>query len=104
MSIEKVIEAFCCQKNITFNELFGVQRGVTIWYTRYMIWYYLHCECGISATQLSQRFFRNRPSIFRGIRLLKHQMKYSKALRDEYDSVIKKIEDADNSTPPFGYE
>ena len=69
-----------------------------------MIWYYLHYNAGMSATALSRQFQRNRPSIFRGIRIIKHQLKYNKELSAEYHGIVKKMEGASLDTSSVGME
>lgn len=99
MNIDLVIDIFCENRGISRDIVLGDGRGADVWCLRYMIWHYLHYNAKLSATQLSKLFRRNRPSIFRGVRLLKHQMKYNKELRAEYHAIVLKIEGATEVTP-----
>lgn len=85
-------------------DLDNPKRISKVWVTRYMIWLYLHCEAGITAVSLAKRFSRNRPSILRGIRIIKHRLKYHKELRDEYQAISEKLEGASSDTPPEDME
>ena len=95
MTIDSVIHFFCTHKGITKEELIGKTRRADIWLTQNMVWHYLHYNLGMSATQLSKKFNRNRPSIFRGIRVLKQHIKFHKHIKDEYESLIKKMEESE---------
>lgn len=99
MNIENIVETFCKMRNVQPSELFGGRRQKDVWNTRYMVWHYLHYELKMSANKLSVHFNRNRPSIFRGIRIIKHQMMFDKDLRKEYHRIIKEVEGASNDTP-----
>lgn len=96
MSFDYIVTIFCQCRNTTADEITGQSRNARVCDTRYMIWYYLHYNCGVSVTKLSARFKRNRPSIFRGIRILKQQLQLYKPLRQEYANIIKQIEAAIN--------
>lgn len=96
MSFDYIVTIFCQCRNTTADEITGQSRNARVCDTRYMIWYYLHYNCGVSVTKLSARFKRTRPSIFRGIRILKQQLQLYKPLRQEYAGIIKQIEAAIN--------
>lgn len=99
MNIEDIVSIFCQERCISTTVLYGTERRNNIWITRYMIWHYLHYDCKMSASKLSKHFKRNVPSIFRGIRIMKHELKYNKWLRTQYHSIIEVIEDATNAAP-----
>lgn len=87
-----IIPLFCEYRNVSEESVLGRVRSSKVWYTRYMIWHYVHCKMGLPTSVLVEIFNRNRPSVFRGIRLLKFQLKHDKSLKAEYDLIIKKIE------------
>lgn len=96
MSQDFIIDTFSQERGFTAQQIFSNERNPDIWYTRYMIWYYLHVSHNVSANKLSRLFNRNRPSIFRGIRIMKHHLSYYKDVRDQYDAIVAKIEGAEN--------
>lgn len=104
MEIEEIINFFCQERGVSPSAICGTSRTSDIWITRYMIWLYLHCNIGMSATRLSKYFNRNRPSIFRGIRIIKHDFKYHKELCAEYRGIVTKIEDLTNTKPSCNME
>lgn len=97
--MQDIINAFCQYRGVEVADIFNYDRFQKNYFTRYMIWHYLHCAKGISVGCLSKTFKRNRPSIFRGIRLLKHQFKYDKRLCAEYNGIVEKIEGATEVAP-----
>lgn len=80
---------------ISAEDITSCRRSGFLVQSRFMVWYFLHCRCGIPISSLSCLFKRSSPSIFRGIRIFKGQMKYHKEVRDRYHEFIKKIEDAE---------
>lgn len=94
-----VIESFCEELGIDSAAVLGKSKSLELWNARYMLWHYMHYYMGFSATKISRIFDRNRPSIFRGIRLIKHQMKYDSKMRETYYGICAKIEGADSSAP-----
>lgn len=103
MSIENIIRTFCFHRHVPPEDINAVNnRRVND--TKYMIWMYLHCEMGISTNQIAKRFGRNRPSVFRGIRIIRHEFGYHKELREEYQNIVKKIEGASTDTPSENME
>ena len=92
MTIEQIICFFCNENGVNTDEVCGRTKKLPVWTTRYMIWHYLHITHKISGGKLAKMFKRNLPSIFRGIRIIKHEMTLYKDLRSKYDSIVKKIE------------
>lgn len=92
MTIEGIINIFCEQAQVSYDQLISSARSAKLWYIRYMLWHYLHYTHGWSASRLAKYFNRNRPSIFRGIRILKYQMKYHKKIKADYESIVKIVE------------
>lgn len=92
MTLDAIIECFCQEHQTTKNELFSNTKQVDISYVRYMIWFYLHYNMGLSANQLAKIFNRNRPSIFRGMRIIKHNIKHNREIRDKYHSIVERLE------------
>lgn len=103
MAIENIIKTFCAHRHISEVDIVIVNNR-HINDTKYMIWFYLHYAMGVSANQIAKRFKRNRPSVFRGIRIIKHHFKYHKELREEYQTIIQKIEGASTDTPSENME
>lgn len=99
MNIDNIVETFCKMRYVLPSELFGDRRLKDVCNTRYMVWHYLHYDLGMSANKLSAHFNRNRPNIFRGIKIIKHQMMFDKDLRKEYHRIIKEVEGVSNDTP-----
>ena len=101
LMIDYVSRFICTERKCSVDSVFNRDMNLKTWYTRYMIWHYLHCCKSVATSKIAKAFGRNRPSIFRGIRVFKHQMKYNKELRKEYYSIIEKIEGAvETATPP----
>ena len=98
MTVENIIRTFCECRSVEEPELVN-KKSTHVHETKYLIWLYLHCEMGMSATQLAKRFNRNRPSIFRGIRIIKHCIKYSDNMARQYHDIVEKLEGAANATP-----
>lgn len=99
MQIDSIIRFFCIQRGVDYAELKGFGRTSNLVETRFMVWHYLHFNMGLSCTVLSKLFHRNRPSIFRGIRVVKQHMRFHKHVKEEYDSIVKKIKDAPEEAP-----
>lgn len=99
MSVDLIINFFCEFKGITRAQLLSYYKGTNESSTRYMLWHYLHTAHKVSAGNLSKMFNRNVPSIFRGIRVVKHHMELYDDVRKEYDIIVKELESMDLSTP-----
>lgn len=97
--VNLIIETFCKERGIIPSDLDNPKRKSKVWITRYMIWHYMHYNLSMSAGKLSRLFKRNIPSIFRGIRIIKHQFKYHEELRAEYYGIVSKLEGMTNATP-----
>lgn len=95
MGVENIVLLFCQRRGVKFEDIFYNVHEKNASQTRFMIWHYLHCTKKVSASSLSRMFNRNRPSIFRGIRVLSDHMKYHKEIRAEYESIVKYLEDAE---------
>lgn len=94
MTIQEIICVFCNENQVNPDDVCGRVKKLSVWTTRYMIWLYLHVNMGLSGTKLSNMFKRNLPSIFRGIRVIKHEMSLYKDVRLKYESIVRKIEGA----------
>lgn len=92
ITIKSVIDTFCESRNVNKDSIFDGGYNPNLWYTRYMIWHYLHYNMGLSASRLADIFKRNRPSIFRGIRMIRQKMKINHKVRAEYNDIVEKIE------------
>lgn len=100
MTIDNIIDYFCSERGITRDTLFGRYKGKTESATRYQLWYYMHYSFGYSAGRIARMFHRNKPTVFRGIRVAKEHIELYKDTKDEYDAFIKKMEDTYNDAPP----
>lgn len=99
MDLEKIITVLCESEQIERDALYCKTRDRKIWYARYILWYYLHYNYGLSANTLAKMSNRARLTIFRGIRILKDQMPIYKDLRDRYEVFVEKLEGASYDTP-----
>lgn len=101
MTLDNIIAFFCDRRGIAQENLFRHFKGNQESLTRYMLWHYLHTSHHYSASSLAKLFRRNIPSIFRGMRILKHQMAIYEDMRQEYNALVKEIEDEseDPSSP-----
>lgn len=93
------IESFCAATDTESDAVLGREKSLKIWNVRYMIWHYLHYNMGASANRIAKIFNRDRVNIFRGIRLIKHQMKYDSRLRETYYDICARIEGATDAAP-----
>lgn len=62
---------------------------------RYMAYAYLHNNLSIPARVVGEYFGRTRINVLRGIRVLKGWIKYHHGIKEEYFSMIEKLEEAD---------
>ena len=92
--IERVIRIACGRLGLEYEELMGGKQTLKLWRGRYMIWHYMHCDMGISSGKIAACFGRERGSVFRGIRLIKHEMKICPKVREVYYGLCKEIEGA----------
>lgn len=99
MTVQEVTAFFCRKKNVPPEVLGHRRRNPDVWCCQYMIWHYMHYSMGMSLTNISRSVGRNRPSVARGIRILKHHMRYHKEVRDEFRAIVKEIEGAAIATP-----
>lgn len=97
IELKRLTERFCIAAEIDYDEMMGTRHRLALWNARYMAWHYLHYDKGISANRIARFFNRDRVNIFRGIRLLKHQMKYDSTLRNKYYGICEKAEDMDST-------
>lgn len=104
MSTEEVISFFCQQRGIPLSALEDPKRKCDVWVTRYMIWFYLHYNHGMSTAKLSRYFKRTRHSVFRGMRTFRNHMKCYAEIRIQYDSIVKKLEGMTEATPSENME
>lgn len=96
MDIEKIVKIFCTERSVEYTKVHSNEIcNVRVYYTRYMIWHYLHYNHKMSAGKLSKTFGRSRGSIFRGIRILRYQMRYNANLRMEYNATVEKAENGE---------
>lgn len=93
MTLEQIIAVFCEENNVEVKDVCGGVKSFAVWTTRYMIWHYLHIEHSYSANKLSKIFNRNRPSVFRGIRIIKNEMELYKEVKCKYESIVNKIKE-----------
>lgn len=93
--IDCIIDIFCKRRNVNSKVVYSdlVVYDSRICDTRYMIWMYLHENLGMSSSVLAKMFHRNRPSIFRGIRLIRHRLLFDNVLSREYNDASKMIEE-----------
>lgn len=95
----EIVSFICNQRKVSPDDVMSDARHGRVPYTRFMIWFYLHYTAGWSANRIAKEFGRTRTSIFRGMRVLKYQMKHSKSIRNEYQAILEKLEGASSDTP-----
>lgn len=90
--MESKIEKLCRFASKYFNvderELYSEGRKSNCVMARHVLWYYLHCELGFSAGELSKEFLKDRRTIFLGISKIKNGIKRQRYYRDIYDSFV----------------
>lgn len=102
MNSDKILLFFCEAMGTDIASVRGKDRRLRSCYARYMVWMYMHYDAGMSANKIGQMFRRERAGVFRGIRIIKHNMKYDESLRNTYDNVRKKLEGASVAAPSVG--
>lgn len=92
MTTEQVICFFCKETGVNTEDVYGHVRTMDVWTTRYMVWLYLHCHMKVSGEKLAKMFDRYRPSVLRGIRIIKHDISRYKEVRERYEKIVSKLE------------
>lgn len=92
--IHSIILTFCDARGVSATDVTHESTLRDICITRYMIYAYLHNNMNVSASDIGKVFGRTRINVLRGIRVLKGWMRYHSEIKDEYHSIIKKIEGA----------
>lgn len=100
MDFIRVIGAFCEGTTADCADVLGRRNNISLWDIRYMSWHYMHYSMGFSANRIAKIFNRDRVNIFRGIRLLRHRLKYHGDLKERYYNICAKIESATEAAPP----
>lgn len=98
MHPDKIIEIFCESKGILKESLLGTDKYENVRYARYMLYLILRDKCGISSYKLAVMFNRTRRNIVRGISMVRHHIKLYAEIRNDYHTILKKIEDAAETT------
>lgn len=93
--IARVVDAFAKYKNMAVADVYGAANLHSVCVVRYMIYAYLHNELKIPASKIGSIFGRTRVNVLRGIRVLKGWMRYHEDMKNEYLSIIQKIEGAE---------
>lgn len=102
MDNNKVLYFFCEAMGADTVAVVGKDKRLCVCNARYMVWMYMHYAAGMSANKIGRMFRRERSGIFRGIRIIKHNMKYDESLRRTYNKVCEKLEGAASATPSAG--
>ena len=58
---------------------------------RYIVYYYLHYEVGLSSSVIGRYFKCSRYNVLRGIRILKGWMEYHAETKERYQSIVEKL-------------
>lgn len=58
---------------------------------RYIVYYYLHYEVGLSSSVIGRYFKCSRYNVLRGIRILKGWMEYHTEIKERYQSIVEKL-------------
>lgn len=80
--------------NLNETSLYSGNTDNTSSLARYILWYYLHKECEVSAGVLAKEFFRQRRAIFRGISKLDWMINNQKMYRELYDKFVEEYKKA----------
>lgn len=104
MPTSRIINLICAHKDVTPDRVFTADRHQEVIFARFAIWYHLHYSLKMSATQLSKMFGRSKANIFRGIRVFKYHLRYDKKFKDDYESLIEKLEGMTEATPSENME
>lgn len=91
VNTDNIIDFFCNKKNVCRDSLLGDSIRIKDCATRYMIWYYLHCEDGLSISKIARKFNRTRGSVFRGIRMMRNHIRLYKDVKTEYDGLLNEL-------------
>lgn len=102
MTLDQIIDFFCDRMGVCRSKMFEKYKGVSESMTRYMLWHYLHINLHYPASRLSAIFGRNIPSIFRGIRQLRHQMEIYSDIRIKYQDIVMALEAVSDDTASNG--
>lgn len=86
MDINEAIDAVCLGQGIERESLLNDKCDKVIM-ARNCLWVYLHCESGFTIRTIMQAFGRSRRTVFRGIRLIRDVMGYSKDIQRLYADV-----------------
>lgn len=92
MTVSEVIGYFCNKRGVGIAQVLSRLDQLNVNITRYMIWHYLHKHMSVSAGRLGVIFKRNRPTIFRGIRVLETHMNFHSELKNTYYDIVKELE------------
>ncbi len=100
MSADKIIDIFCESKGITRELLFGMNKTFKVRSARHMLYCILRDKCGMSSYKLAAMFNRTRRNVVRGISTIQNHIALYKDIREEYESILTKVEGAINNTAP----
>lgn len=102
ISVKEIIHFFCRCRGCRPEDIYGIVTTDLASHTRYMIYGYLHGKMGYNTHMLAEEFGRDRRNIQRGMAKFKIFYKHHADIRDEYKTIVKKMEDAFGEKTPSG--
>lgn len=100
MQADDIIAIFCESKGITKETLISKDKTEKVRYARNMLYTILRDKCGLSSYKLAVIFNRSRRNVVRGISVLRHHIELYKDVREDYTSLLNKIEGAIRKDAP----
>jgi hypothetical protein len=93
-NIAQIIMTFCEESNVDVDKLLLATSydSEKIQQTRYMIYHYLFDTLHVTNILLSKIFSRSARNVMRGRAIIKQRLKNERALREQFLSIVNKIE------------
>lgn len=91
--ISRIISLFADLRGVNAEDIIARNRKSKVCMTRSMIYEYLHHVKNISSYEIARFFGRNRRNILLCIQTFKGWITYDTKLREEYNSLVEKIEE-----------
>lgn len=84
-----ILSHYGIDNDALYSNAHGREKGI-VTNVRYVYWYILHYQFGLSATQISRQFNKCRRLVYRGIGVVKYCVTYDKYYIDIYDNITKR--------------
>lgn len=92
MNVDNIITYFCNCRGCKVEDIYDNVTTDLASHTRYMIYGYLHGKCGWRTYELAAKFNRTKRSVQRGMVAFRAFLKHHADIRDEYNSIVQKME------------